>query len=152
MPGDHGPRVQRSGPPPSTAARAEPRHGEAVCRLSLPHPRRGLDFPARARRKLVESIRLHPRTLLARKTWCLLLAWLPLPWLPTRLRRPAVMLLLRSYGRCSAIWRPAVRALRSRLPARAEAELKRPLGGTAGPQPVGHAGGVLRIRPTAKNT
>jgi glycosyltransferase involved in cell wall biosynthesis len=112
----------------------------------------GLDFPARARRKLVESIRLHPRTLLTRKTWCLLLAWLPLPWLPTRLRRPAVMLLLRSYGRCSAIWRPAVRALLSRLPARAEAELKRPLGGTAGPQPVGHAGGVLRIRPTAKNT
>jgi glycosyltransferase involved in cell wall biosynthesis len=106
----------------------------------------GLDFPARARRKLVESIRLHPQTLLARKTWCLLLAWLPLPWLPARLRRPAVMLLLRSYGRCSAIWRPAVRSLLSRVPARAD--LKRPLQGTAGAQPAGHAnaGGVFEGR------
>ena len=59
------------------AARAEPRQGEAVCRLSVPHPRPGASTSGTSRRKLVESIRLHPRTLLARKTWCLLLAWLP---------------------------------------------------------------------------
>lgn len=78
-----------------------------------------LDFPARARRKLAESIHLEPRTLLAPKTWCLLLAWLPLPWLPVRMRRLWLMMLLRRYGRCSAIWRPAVRSLLRRLPARA---------------------------------
>jgi glycosyltransferase involved in cell wall biosynthesis len=79
---------------------------------------RDLDFPTRARRKLAEAIRLHPPTLLARKTWCLLLACLPLPWLPARMRRPAVMLFLRSYGRCSALWRPAVRSLVRCLPRR----------------------------------
>jgi glycosyltransferase involved in cell wall biosynthesis len=96
-----------------------------------------LDFPTRARHKLVESIRLHPRTLLARKTWCLLLACLALPWLPARMRRPAVMMLTRSYGRCSALWRPAVRAVLGGLPATREGRPVLDVGPGRRPRPAG---------------
>ena len=74
----------------------------------------------KAGRKLAECIRLHPRTLLTRKTWHLLFAWSLLQLLPVRRRRPAVITLLRIYGRWSMLWRPDVGRLvedldRSRL-------------------------------------
>ena len=71
----------------------------------------GLDFRKEAGRKLAESIRLYPRTLLKRKTWHLLLTWSVLAALPSRIRRCAVMMLLRAYGRWLWLWRPDVRQL-----------------------------------------
>ena len=71
----------------------------------------GLDFRKEAGRKLAESIRFHPRTLFSRKTWHLLSTWLLLGVLPPRLRRPAVMMLLRTYGRWSMLWRRELREL-----------------------------------------
>ena len=71
----------------------------------------GLDFWKNAGRKLTESIRLYPRTLLTRETWCLLLTWSALAALPSRVRRRAVMMLLRAYGRWLWLWRRDVRQL-----------------------------------------
>ena len=68
-------------------------------------------FPKRAARKLTECIRLHPPTLLTHKTWQLLLTSALLPLLPARLRRPAVIGLLRIRGHWSRLWRSDVRAL-----------------------------------------
>ena len=62
----------------------------------------------KAGQKLAECIRLHPRTLLTRKTWHLLFAWSLLQLLPVRRRRPAVITLLRIYGRWSMLRRPEV--------------------------------------------
>jgi glycosyltransferase involved in cell wall biosynthesis len=71
----------------------------------------GLDFWKEAGRKLAESIRLYPRTLLTRKSWHLLLTWTVLAALPSRMRRRAVMMLLRTYGRWLWLWRRDVRRL-----------------------------------------
>lgn len=71
----------------------------------------GLDFRKEAGRKLAESVRLYPRTLLTRKTWHLLLTWSALAALPSRMRRRAVMMLLRTYGRWLCLWRRDVRQL-----------------------------------------
>ncbi|MGH7824433.1 MAG: glycosyltransferase family 2 protein [Candidatus Binatia bacterium] len=60
----------------------------------------GLESWKRAGRKLAECIRLYPQTLLTRKTWHLLLTWSLLQLVPLRMRRPAVITLLRIYGRC----------------------------------------------------
>ena len=68
----------------------------------------GLEAWKKAGQKLAECIRLHPRTLLTRKTWHLLFAWSLLQLLPVRGRRPTVITLLRMYGRWSMLWRPAV--------------------------------------------
>jgi hypothetical protein len=81
----------------------------------------GVDFRKEAGRKLAESIRLHPRTLLSSKTWHLLSTWLLLGALPPRLRRPAVMRLLRIYGRWSSLWSQDVRRLLETLDARGPA-------------------------------
>jgi glycosyltransferase involved in cell wall biosynthesis len=66
----------------------------------------GLDSHKKAGRKLAECIRLYPRTLLTRKTWNLLLTWSLLHFLPLRMRRRAVLALLRAYGQWSIFrWR-----------------------------------------------
>jgi hypothetical protein len=70
-----------------------------------------LDFRKEAGRKLAQSVRLYPRTLLTRKTWHLLLTWSALAALPSRMRRRAVMMLLRTYGRWLWLWRRDVRQL-----------------------------------------
>lgn len=70
-----------------------------------------LNFWKEAGRKLAESIRLYPRTLLTHKTWHLLLTWSVLALLPSRMRRRAVMMLLRTYGRWMWLWRRDVRQL-----------------------------------------
>ena len=62
----------------------------------------------KAGQKLAECIRLHPQTLLTRKTWHLLFAWTLLQLLPVRRRRSTAITLLRMYGRLSMIWRPEV--------------------------------------------
>ena len=62
-----------------------------------------------AGRKLAESIRLEPRTLLTWKLWHLLFAWSLGQLLPVSKRRPAMINLLRLYGRWSMLWRPEVR-------------------------------------------
>ena len=67
----------------------------------------GLEVWKKAGQKLAECIRLHPRTLLTQKTWHLLFAWSLLQLLPVRVRRPAVITLLRIYGRWSML-RPEV--------------------------------------------
>jgi glycosyltransferase involved in cell wall biosynthesis/N-acetylneuraminic acid mutarotase len=71
----------------------------------------GHDLRRRAGRKLAESIRAYPRTLLTGKTLHLLLAWLLLHGLPARRWRPPVMTLLRWHGRWTMIWRREVREL-----------------------------------------
>jgi glycosyltransferase involved in cell wall biosynthesis len=71
----------------------------------------GLEAWKKAGQKLAECIRLHPRTLLTRKTWYLLFAWSLLQLLPVRGRRPTVITLLRIYGRWSTLWRPEVQRL-----------------------------------------
>jgi hypothetical protein len=71
----------------------------------------GLEAWKKAGQKLAECIRLHPRTLLTRKTWHLLFAWSLLQLLPVRGRRPAVITLLRIYGRWSMFRRPEVARL-----------------------------------------
>jgi glycosyltransferase involved in cell wall biosynthesis len=67
----------------------------------------GSEVWKKAGQKLAECICLHPRTLLTRKTWYLLFAWSLLQLLPVRRRRPAVITLLRIYGRWSML-RPEV--------------------------------------------
>ena len=71
----------------------------------------GPDFRREAGRKLTESIRLYPPTLLTGKTWHLLLTWFVLGALPKRRQRSAVLMLLRIFGRWSWIWRREVRRL-----------------------------------------
>jgi hypothetical protein len=83
----------------------------------------GRDFRARAGQKLGESIRLSPRTLLTRQTLRLLATWLLLQGLPARRWRPAVMMLLRAYGRWSRIRHREVREL---IKARAAQHVKEP--------------------------
>jgi glycosyltransferase involved in cell wall biosynthesis len=78
----------------------------------------GLNFRNEAGRKLAESIRLYPRTLLTRKAWHLLLTWLLVAPLPSLVRRRVVMTLLRAYGRWSYLCRPDVRELARILRAR----------------------------------
>ena len=75
---------------------------------------RGVDLRREAGRRLAESIRLYPRTLLTRKTWHLILTWLMVNALPARMRRTAVLALLRCYGRWLTLTRPAVRELVAR--------------------------------------
>ena len=58
----------------------------------------GIDFRKEAGKRLIESIRLYPRTLLSRKTRNLLLVWFSLYLLPRRKWRPAVTALLKLYG------------------------------------------------------
>jgi hypothetical protein len=69
------------------------------------------DFRKEAGRKLAECIRLYPRTLLRRKTLHLLLTWFFLLFLPARAQRPAVIALLRWWGRWSMLWHRDVREL-----------------------------------------
>ena len=71
----------------------------------------GLEAWKKTGQKLAESIRLHPRTLLTLQTWRLLFAWSLLQLLPVRRRRPAMITLLRIYGRWSMLRRPEVRRL-----------------------------------------
>jgi glycosyltransferase involved in cell wall biosynthesis len=68
----------------------------------------GLEAWKKAGQKLAECIHLHPQTLLTRKTWHLLFVWSLLQLLPVRRRRPAVITLLRIYGRWSMLRRPEV--------------------------------------------
>jgi glycosyltransferase involved in cell wall biosynthesis len=78
------------------------------------------NFSREAGRKLGDSIRLYPRTLLTRKTWHLLLTWSVLRLCPLRSRRRVVMRLLRAYGRWSELWRHDVRELRRALRRRSQ--------------------------------
>jgi glycosyltransferase involved in cell wall biosynthesis len=78
-----------------------------LSRAGGPHVRRD------AGRKLAESIRLHPPTLLTFRTWSLVLTWAALECLPAGACRPAVLAILRSYGRWLALIRRDVRELRA---------------------------------------
>jgi hypothetical protein len=71
----------------------------------------GLEAWKKAGQKLVECIRLYPRTILTWKTWRLIFAWSLLQLLPVRRRRPTQTTFLRLYGRWSMLWRPEVRRL-----------------------------------------
>lgn len=71
----------------------------------------GLHFRREAGRRLAQSIYLHPQTLLTRKTLHLLIAWSFLQFLPSRMWRPAVIALLRCYGRWLTLRRREVREL-----------------------------------------
>ena len=78
-----------------------------------------VDATRSAGHKLLEHIRTYPRVLLTFKTWHILFAWGVTEVVPTRLRRRAVIALLRTYGRWLIIRRGEVRQF---LRARASAE------------------------------
>jgi glycosyltransferase involved in cell wall biosynthesis len=62
-----------------------------------------------AGQKLAECIRLDPRSLLTWKLWHLLFAWSLGQFLPVQKRRPAMINLLRLYGRWSMLRQPELR-------------------------------------------
>jgi glycosyltransferase involved in cell wall biosynthesis len=101
-----------------------------------------LDFHKKAGRKLAECIRIYPRTLLTRKTWNLLLTWSLLQFLPPRIRRRAVLNLLKAYGRWSMFRRREIRELANGL-VRSEARSaldRRASDSNRGPEPVSQRG------------
>ncbi len=71
----------------------------------------------RAGKILRKSIRLHPRTLLSRKTQLLIFAWLLLQFLPAKIARRTIRFLLKLYGRLMILVIPELqtRMIRSRM-------------------------------------
>ena len=66
-------------------------------------------YRAKAGRRLMDSIRVHPRILLARKTRRLLWTWLLLHLVPSSLASPTVTGLLRLHGRLMMLRMPELR-------------------------------------------
>jgi glycosyltransferase involved in cell wall biosynthesis len=99
-----------------TYSRPLPKRGEVLANVKLHIAflyltrALGLEVWKKAGQKLAECICLHPRILLTRKPWHLLFAWSLLQLVPVRRRRPAVISLLKIYGRWSML-RPEVRGL-----------------------------------------